>query len=271
MSENQNFEKLLKDFFSEIFYEKCVIEDSSVTSEEQDSINSLTFIEVLENLKNLFMELMNFKKSFLTQDKFEILKTNEKFEAMLQKLEAEVRNHIRVEHQLKLHIENNQSHSEELEAINQKLIAQIKELGEGKGKGVGKVEVKGVMERIVRLEGIVGKKDTQIAKLEADNLRLRRMLDGKENGKRGDVEGFKQKCEENFSDLFKLEQVLKEKSTRGVMRERNRSNRKSNVETEISQIRAKEVNKASAKSLSKVHSRSTSEQVRPVSGLRKRV
>lgn len=271
MSENLNFEKLLKDFFAEIFYEKCIIEDSSITSEEQDSINSLTFLEVLDNLKNLFMELMNFKKSFLTQDKFEILKTNEKFEAMLQKLEAEVRNHIRVEHQLKLHIENNQSHSEGLEIMNQKLIAQIKDIGEGKGKAGGKVEVRGVMERIVKLEGVVGKKDSQIAKLEAENLRLRRMLDGKENGKKVDVEGFKQKCEENFSELFKLEQVLKEKSVRGVMRERNRSNRKSNVETEISQSKVKEVNKASAKNLSKVHSRSSSEQVRPVSGLRKRV
>lgn len=269
MSETAQFEKLLKDFFTEIFYEKCVIEDSSVTSEEQESINSLTFIEVLDNLKNMFMELMNFKKSFLTQDKFEILKTNEKFEAMLQKLEAEVRNHIRVEHQLKLHIENNQNHSEELENMNQKLIAQIKELAD-KGKAVGKVEVKGVMERIMKLEAVVAKKDLQIAKLETENLKLRKMLDGKENGKKGDVDGLKQKCEENVYELYKLEQVLKEKAVRGVMRERNRNCRKSNVETEISQCKVKDINRASAKNLGKAHARSSSEQVRPASAMRKR-
>lgn len=269
MSETAQFEKLLKDFFTEIFYEKCVIEDSSVTSEEQESINSLSFLEVLDNLKNIFMELMNFKKSFVSQDKFEILKTNEKFEAMLQKLEAEVRNHIRVEHQLKLHIENNQNHSEELESLNQKLVAQLKEFGD-KGKALGKSEVKGVMERVMKLESAVAKKDLQISRLEAENLKLRKMLEGKENGKKGDVDGFKQKCEENVYELYKLEQVLKEKAARGVMRERNRNCRKSNVETEISQCKGKDGNRTSAKNLGKVHSRSSSEQVRPASAMRKR-
>lgn len=51
------------------------------------------------------MDLLETKKEYKHTDKEEICKTNEQFEAMIQKLEAEVRNHIRIEHQLKIHLD----------------------------------------------------------------------------------------------------------------------------------------------------------------------
>jgi hypothetical protein len=257
---DKRHERQLKDFFIEIFTEKCVLDDSSITSEEQDSIHSLSFQEILDNLKNVFIELMNFKRNYLNQDKSEVLKTNEKFENMLQKLEAEVRNHIRIEHQLKLHIENSQNHTEELQNFNQQLLSQIKELNEKVKNKPDKKE----SEKVSKFENLIVKKDAIIAKLEAEVNRLKK--EGKENSK--GFEGLRQKCEENSSELFKFGMVLKGKENQKVMREKNRNVRKSCVE-EMSQSKIKD-HKSSVKSLIKVHSRSTSEQVRPSSALRKR-
>lgn len=223
MSGKPSFEKQLKKFFIEIFSEKCLIEDSSMTSEELESVESLSFTEILENLKNIFNELIKFKKNCLEQDKAEILKTNEKFESMLQKLEAEVRNHIRVEHQLKIHIENTQNQTEELQNFNQQLLAQIKDLSDKvKAKGEKKDDGK-----VTRFESIIAKKDASIAKLEVEIAKLKKGFDGKENSKGFD--GFRQKCEENSSELFRLEQAIKERNGK-VLRDRNKSVRKSFVE-----------------------------------------
>ncbi len=52
------------------------------------------------------------------------------YEIMVQKLEAEVRSHIRVEQQLKLHIESTQLRTEELEKNEQRHLARIKQLSE---------------------------------------------------------------------------------------------------------------------------------------------
>jgi hypothetical protein len=285
MSDSKEVVKLLQEFFRDMFAEKCAAENLSVTSEEQDSISELTVPEVLENLKQIFQELVYFKKECLQQDKSELVQRNEKFEAMLQKLEAEVRNHIRVEHQLKLHIENNQSEHEELENMNQKLLQQIKELSE-KGKSSVKCaferkESSEFLDKISKLEEKVVKKDCCIAKLEGEIARLKKIIEtsGKENNKRQDcnksrekkedIEEIKQKFEEKAGELMRFEQILKEKSSHKPMKERNRSLRKSVAEHETSKIKANEL-KNSVKSLAKVHGRSTSEQMRPLSGLRKR-
>ena len=54
------------------------------------------------------------------------------YEAMLQKLEAEVRNHIRVEQQLKLHIETMQFKMEECDWKAQKNSKESKQIAEVK-------------------------------------------------------------------------------------------------------------------------------------------
>lgn len=54
-------------------------------------------MEILENFKDLILDLLATKKEYKHTDKEDVCKTNEQFEAMIQKLEAEVRNHIRIE------------------------------------------------------------------------------------------------------------------------------------------------------------------------------
>lgn len=282
MSSSVEAEILIKDFLKEIFVEKCFLEDCSMTSEEERSIQDLNINEVLENLKEIFKELMQFKKDYLSQDKSELLQRSEKFESMLQKLEAEVRKHIRVEHQLKLHIETNQSQAEELEQQNNKLLSQIKDLND-KIKNFSKStfdkrDSKDFHEKIDRLEAKLASRNNVITKLEGEVIRLKRLAEtGKENmrkfdgksvkEKKEEIEEIKQKFEEKAVDLQKLEMVLRERSSSKAMKERNRSLRKSVVDNELLKSKNPEIKRLGT---GKIHSRSTSEQMRPLSALKKR-
>lgn len=75
----------------------------------------MTVEEVLDNFKDLVKELLNFKRDYKSTDKAELAQRSVQFENLLQKLEAEVRNHISIEHQLKIIIENTQHKVDELE------------------------------------------------------------------------------------------------------------------------------------------------------------
>ena len=48
---------------------------------------------------------------------------------MLQKLEADIRGHIRLEHEMKIHLDYLEGRVEELENVNMKLTADKKSLG----------------------------------------------------------------------------------------------------------------------------------------------
>ena len=113
----EDLEKGLKQLFRQAFVMNCSLDEESVTEEEAKDLKELSASEVLENLKGLVIELLKFKKDFKNSDTVELAQKSEKFEAMLQKLEAEVRNHIRIENQLKLHIENHQHRIDELEKV----------------------------------------------------------------------------------------------------------------------------------------------------------
>ena len=66
---------------------------------------------------------------------------------------------------------------------------------------------------------------------------------------------------------MKLENFTREKNTPKPMKERNKSLRKSNNDQEVKNKIAEIKN--NLKSFTKSHSRSTSEQVRPLSGIKK--
>ena len=286
MSGRKEFEKKIKELLREVFIEKCHVDEASMTEEEENSIRLLDGNEAIENLRDIFKELIAFKREYVRLDKAELIQRSEQFESMLQKLEAEVRNHISVEHQLKLHIENNQLQTEELELQNTKYTALIRELNEkiknlAKGS-IERKESKDSMEKIGKLENMVAKKDATIRMLEEENKKLKKVseLATKENnkskgeiknskGKNEELEEIKQKFEEKAVDLLKIEQIIREKSTPKPMKERNRSMRKSINDNEVGKHKASE-SKHNIKMNSRSHSRSTSDQVRPLSGLRKR-
>ena len=286
MSENKELYLKLRELLKDIFIAKCHLEEASMTNEEEESINELDSNELIENIKDIIYELISFKREFLKLDKAELIKRSEQFEIMLQKLEAEVRNHISIEHQLKLHIENNQAQTEELEGKNNKYIEQIRELNEkikNNAKGhIDKKEIRDNIEKIEKLEHNLMKKDMIIKQLEAEiykNKRNTEVGESRDNNakkneyKRGkekseDIEAIKQKFEEKAADLMKIEQIIREKNTPKPMKERKQSLRKSINESDS--VKHKIVDsKNSIKLKSRSHSRSSSDQARPFSGLKK--
>lgn len=276
MQQDTDIKKLLKDFFREVFIEKCNLEETSMTVEEEESMNELDCYDIIGNLKDIFTDLLSFKKESIKLDKSELIQRSEQFESMLQKLEAEVRNHIRVEHQLKLHIEDTQVQTEELEIKNNNYLSQIRELNEKMKSHTRGADKKEFVEKIGKLENTISKKDALICKLENDIVRLKKFeVEAKENSKIGkknreskeDFEEIKQKLEVKAADLMKLENFTREKNTPKPMKERNKSLRKSNNDQEVKNKIAEIKN--NFKSFTKSHSRSTSEQVRPLSGIKK--
>ena len=110
-----DLEKGLSGLFRYAFITNCHLDKASITEEEVSTLEELDSLEVLENLKDVVMSLLNFKKENVDSDVAELAEKADQFEAMLQKLEGEVREHIRIEHQLRLHDENTQAKLEEAE------------------------------------------------------------------------------------------------------------------------------------------------------------
>lgn len=101
---------MLKDLFRESYATNCQLENDPVTDEDLATLEDLDGEELIDNLKNLLNELLDFKRNLQASDKTELYKRSEQLEGLLQKLEGDVRQHIRVttpqlEHQLKLHID----------------------------------------------------------------------------------------------------------------------------------------------------------------------
>ena len=125
-----DLEKGLRTLFSYAFITNCSLDDESITTEESLTLKELETSEVLENFKDLVLNILKFKKESKLSTETELITRNNQFESGLQKLEAEVRNHIRIEHQLKLHIETSQQRINELEQIEISDKQKIKELEE---------------------------------------------------------------------------------------------------------------------------------------------
>lgn len=107
----------LKALFAFAYSTSCLLDDQPLTLSEQQTVSELEVLEVLDNLKALLVELLNVKREVKATEQAELKQRNEKFEGMLQKLEAEVRTHIRTEQQLRLHLEAAQTRVEELQCM----------------------------------------------------------------------------------------------------------------------------------------------------------
>ena len=94
---------------------------SSMQSDLDDSIMELTEVlrlepsQALELITDNIKELLKAKRNFLSMDEYKNYKAHEQYQKALQKLEGEVRHHIKIEQQMKLHIDSTQAKFEELE------------------------------------------------------------------------------------------------------------------------------------------------------------
>ena len=107
-------ERGLHELFKYAFVTKCHLDEASITPDEMKTLEELDSLEILENFKDIVVDLLQYKKECKSSDTGELTQRNEQYENMIQKLEGEVRNHIRIEHQLKLHIETSESKQDEL-------------------------------------------------------------------------------------------------------------------------------------------------------------
>jgi hypothetical protein len=113
LTESVDFEKVLHELFRYAYMSNCELMEEELSPEELETLQDLDTAEVLENFKDLILDLINYKRNSLKTEKSELIQQNEQFEGMLQKLEGEVRNHIRIEQQLKLHLESSQAKLDE--------------------------------------------------------------------------------------------------------------------------------------------------------------
>ena len=90
-------------------------DDSMETGMELGQVLELDPVDALLQVKKVVADLLKFKRDVMLTREYDDFKTMQQYQSALQKLESEVRNHIKIEQQLKLHIENTQSHMEDLE------------------------------------------------------------------------------------------------------------------------------------------------------------
>ena len=114
----QSVEAGLTALFQHVYEANCELEGEAVTSEDRVTLSELSPLETLENLKDMIESLLSAKRQLKCTDKAELAERCDLFERLLQKLESEVRTHIRVsvtqvEQQLKLHAEAVQARLEE--------------------------------------------------------------------------------------------------------------------------------------------------------------
>lgn len=105
-----DLESGLKSLFYRAYLANCELEEQQP---DLATLQALGPLEVLENFKDLVESLLSCKRDLKRSEKGEIVSRCDQFEAMLQRLEAEVRTHYRVEQQLKLQAETLQAQLEQ--------------------------------------------------------------------------------------------------------------------------------------------------------------
>jgi hypothetical protein len=91
----------LHSLFKDVYVLNCQIDCDFANSTELKLIEDFDFTELVDNFKEIVLHLVTFKQDHAAQGGSRA----DQLEQLLQKVEEEVRQHIRVEQQLKLHIE----------------------------------------------------------------------------------------------------------------------------------------------------------------------
>ena len=217
--------KSLIDIFKSAFISNCNLDDASVTEEELQTLEELNQVEVVDNIKNLMETLLNFKSNCKLAKEGELVLRCDLLEKMLQKQESEVRNHIKIEHQLKLHIESAQQRILELEMSYNESQALIKEM---EGKGLENIQTK--------LKKIEAKFQSELNKVTQDyregvyqeakyNEKIKKLEEMFEKKEKAyvkllhDYNKVKKRLEESVKDYEKLKNGIKGYKSRSVSTE----------------------------------------------------
>lgn len=221
-----SIEKTLRDIFKSSFISNCALDDASVTEDELQTLEELDQTELLDNVRSLLDTLLNFKSNCKNSNEGELATRCDQLEKMLQKQESDVRNHIKTEHQLKLHIDTLQNKIVELEKLNVEAKSAIKEM-EDRGLETMQAKLQKIEarfqnelnkvvkeykeeqrknEKIKKLEEMYEKKEKAFLKLQQDYIKVKQKLDEYIGGVRNSSdEKFKIRRSSVNEDFYKVQ------------------------------------------------------------------
>lgn len=254
--ERTEFEASILAIFKEAFVTSCHIDDSSVTSEELSTLEELDKQEILENLQELLSKLLNCKQEFKESDRAELANRTGQFETMIQKLEGDVRSHISIEHQLKLHLENTQGKVDEIEKSYKNALETIKMFGCKTNKENSKEDSKENLKRdyehkLNKLKEDSKRKEQKMQKLVGELTKIKTLYSEQsteieklkakpkyENRTLRDLGYLKRKLGEKSAELGKMQQQIRERITESSQKvvKNRRSNRKSLADQEVTKL-----------------------------------
>jgi len=143
----------------------------------------------------------------------------ETYENLLQKMEAEVRTHIRVQQQLKIHAETIKLKLDEVEQENVNLKAEIKNLND---------KISDEVTKNTNLKEIIGQMKTQINVKSNKIVELSNKISSNGNIQRESKEKIKNKLsdrQQKLTELIKLPQLSTRKSQENTLSINNNNNR----------------------------------------------
>jgi hypothetical protein len=244
----KSLEVNLKDLLLYSYATNCHLDGYSVAKAELDLIPTFSTSELLENFKELILDLLNFKK-FQKEGKG----NDSVVQAMACKHQSEIQHYLKVQKELKNLLENSVLREEKLLKSHEYALSRIKDLElynesleNSDKKNNWELIKKELSEKIIDLNQKIDQRDQILTKLESENSRLKSMLEEKfieieiikknmkkklSKGKDGkssiSIEIAKKHLEEKALELVQNQQKIRERINGQVLREKNRENRKS--------------------------------------------
>mmetsp|Transcript_27279 Transcript_27279/g.49019 ORF Transcript_27279/g.49019 Transcript_27279/m.49019 type:complete len:308 (-) Transcript_27279:21-944(-) len=216
---SQDVIQKLTDLFKFAFVKNCKLDGEDANSEDHKTLAELSPLEVMDNFTDLVQDLLSYKENTTHADGDEILQRALKLEKQLQKTEAEVRKHIRVEQQMRLHMETAQTQIEALENTNRKLETQLGLLkGRSKDHDMGKRTYKAkVLEMETKLNSDISNlhRKLETSHAEGDAKKQRKLIEVKGNSMlHKQIESLKRKLDLKEKECHKYLSILKSKNDR---------------------------------------------------------
>lgn len=220
MSQESELEKALREFFCYAFITNCRLDTTQISEKDLNAVNTIQGLDLLEAFKELVLALLKYKRDCKLGKKGKE-NTNEK---EVKQLESEIRNHIRIEQQLKLTTEFFKLKYEESEKNYKKVAKKIKEF-----EGTMHTEPSSSLECALRRKylsmGNVG------GSMEFKNFEQEEFMSSKQK-----FQVLKQKLEEKSKEIVQIQEKLREKISR-------RNNSTSAQPTRISTLASEEIDK----------------------------
>ena len=120
MSRLKILEKALKDLCVLMHTEDSCLNES-YSEDKLANILAMSSAEAVVHIKQTVIDLIEMKKKALVDPAYHLLAEHDSYQKAMQKLDTEVRNHIKAEHQLKLFIDDMQQQIEEIDKTNDQL------------------------------------------------------------------------------------------------------------------------------------------------------